>query len=357
MVGYRVRSAQITFPAAVLLMAAVLGSCGGGGSSPAASSVPVRGVSLSPQGFPADYSRLPDFFTEIRGIGNAAVMWNGAWRDNGVSGVGSGTVPAAAALVADGAATYAYTPVTVFGWRSGTTLYVQVPSNPVNDWTNDNACSLYRSMLVSFVAARNPPYVFLGNENDFYFEQDNVDYANWLSCYNSAYDAIKAASPGTMAGPVFNFEHLAGSGALNGWTTSHWGALTGHDLGKVDVVGMTLYPFFQHDNAANVPATYMDNLFSRIGGKPVVVTETGWPAENLGGLNPPWSTSPAQQVEYVDRFAAMTAGKDVRLSNWTFLHQMQDDGSHSTEWKLFGSVSLRDNTAIARPAYAAWFTR
>ena len=152
-------------------------------------------------------------------------------------------------------------------------------------------------------------------------------------------------------------EHIAGSGALNGWTTPRWGALTLHDANRMDIIGVTVYPWLNYASASSVPSAYLAPLFSRIGSKPVAVTETGWPAENLGGLNPPWNTSPQEQVDFIPRFFSAIEGKDVRLVNWTFLHFMVDDGTHSPGWKLFGSVSLYDNSAVRRAAYPAWISR
>jgi hypothetical protein len=342
-----------------LLLTGCGGGSGGSGDSGGSTACPTitlaKGFSLSPQGFPMDYNRLPEFFTEIKGLGDSAVMWNGSWRDDAINGSDAGAIPAAAKLVLDNASSYCYTPVVVFGWRSGATLYIRVPSNPTNNWTNTEARLLFKDMLVSFATSNRPPYIFLGNENDFYYEQNQADYENWLSFYNQAYDAIKAASPSTLVGPVFNYEHIAGVGVLNGWTTDYWQALDSHNINKVDIVGITVYPFLSYASAKSVPVNYLNSLFSRIGSKPVAITETGWPAENLGGLNPLWNTSEQEQIDYISSlFSAMT-GKDVRFVNWLFLHAMQNDGS--TGWKLFGSVSLRNSSGGKRSAYDVWAAR
>ncbi|MBI3762973.1 MAG: hypothetical protein HY260_14085, partial [Chloroflexi bacterium] len=275
----------------------------------------VKGFGLSPQGFPLDYGRFPDFLTEVASMTNGGVMWNGAWRDDVGNGADAGRIPQAAAAIMQSAAAYTFTPSVVFGWRTGSTLHLQVPTNPANDWTNADARRLFQDMLVNFATTYRPPFVFLGNENDAYYAQDPADYVNWIGFYNDAYDAIKGASPGTLVGPVFNFEHLAGAGALNGWSTPYWEALEAHDLTKVDVVGVTVYPWLNYATPEAAPNDYLAPLLSRIGSKPLAITETGWPAENLGGLNPPWETSEAAQVTYLARLSAMLAEKDVRIVN------------------------------------------
>lgn len=56
-------------------------------TSPAAA---LKGFGISPLGFPLDYSKLLDFYTEVSGMDRGAVMWNGAWRDDIVNGTETG---------------------------------------------------------------------------------------------------------------------------------------------------------------------------------------------------------------------------------------------------------------------------
>ena len=314
----------------------------------------VKGFGISPRGFPLDYSQLPAFYTEVGAIPGGGVLWNGAWRDDVAGGTDAGVIPLAARSVLLNAPTYRYTPVLVFGWRSGEQVFLSVPGNPANDWTNAEAMNRFISMLSEVGATYKPPFAFLGNENDFYYESDPQDYANWIAFYNRAYDAIKAVSPTTSIGPVFNYEHMAGAGRLNGWTTSYWAALEMHDMARVDVVGITLYPWLSFATAAAVPADYLDSLSMRIGSKPIAITETGWPAENPGGLTLPWETNEPAQVTYLRQLSAMLAGKPVRMVNHLFLHAMQDPGGGSSDWKLFGSISIRDGSGNPRPVYDSW---
>lgn len=271
-----------------------------------------------------------------------------------MNGSDAGTVPAAARSVALEASKRCVVAVPVFGWRAGSTPLIKTAANSTNDWTNTDARARYASMLRAFMTEYRPPYVFLGNENDFYLEQAPGDYANWVAAYNEAYDAIKAASPETLVGPVFNYEHLAGLGALNAWTKPLWGALEAHDLARVDVVGLSVYPFLGAKEPDTIPEDYFAPLFARIGSKSVAVTETGWPAEAPGGASLPWVAGERAQVEYIGRLTALLGGHEVRLANWLLLHPLGDDGSNAQAYRLFGSVSLRNAAGEPRPAYEAW---
>jgi hypothetical protein len=331
-------------------------SCGDGDKPtfPDDGQTAVKGFGLSPAGFPLDWSHLEEFYSEVSDLPGGGVLWNGAWRDSLASGADAGTIPAGAVSTVVGSRTWGFIPAIVFGWRSGEILHIGVPANPADDWANAEARNLFLSMLVDFATQHQPPYIFLGNENSFYYEQDPDDYARWIDFYDQAYEAIREASPGTAIGPVFNFEHLSGSGLLNGWTQSWWGALEAHRPDHIDVLGLTLYPWLSRAAPDSIPADYLHPLSSRIAATPLAITETGWPAENLGGLDPPWQTSEAAQVAYLDRLSAMLSGEDVVMVNWLFLHPMEDPGDSPRGWKLFGSVSVRDAAGQKRPIYDPW---
>ncbi len=332
------------------------GSGGSGGESGnETSDKTATGFALSPEGFPADFSKIVEFYEEVAEIEAGSVMWNGAWREDIENGTDAGEVPDSAASVVQDIRSFGLAPVIVFGWRTGERLILNVPDDPTNNWTNMAAKSLFLDMLVDFVTAYNPPFLFIGNENEFYYEQNPADYANWINFYNDAYDAVKANSVNTRVGTVFNFEHLSGSGALGGFTTPLWEALEAHDLSKIDIIGLTVYPWFNFEAPEMVPSDYLAPLISRVGPKPIAITETGWPAENLGGLNPPWETSEAAQVVYLSRLSAMLEGKELGFVNWLFLHPLQNTDD-SIEWKVFGSISVRDFPGNKRAVYDQWFS-
>jgi hypothetical protein len=83
-----------------------------------------------------------------------------------------------------------------------------------------------------------------------------------------------------------------------------------------------------------------------------VVTETGWPAVEHPEHPVPWRTSEAEQVAYVHRLFRMIEGRDVRGAVWAFLHPLEDDGT--LVYRLFGSISLRDDQGEKRPVYDVW---
>ncbi|MEX1248333.1 MAG: hypothetical protein WEA61_07600 [Anaerolineales bacterium] len=314
----------------------------------------IKGYGISPLGFPADYSRYPDFLTEVGSLPNGGVMFNGAWRMEVAGGSVAGQVPQTAIGIVREAANYGYTPIIVFGWRSDDgSLHISIPSNAADDWSNEDAKALFKQMLVDFAAGYYPPFLFLGNESDAYYISNAEDYARWVAFYNEAYDAIKAVSPETMVGPIFQYERLSGQGTFNQWTTPQWGALEAHDLSKVDIVGFTLYPWLGVSTPEEVPDAYFAPLVQRIGDKPVAITETGWPGDGLGLLTA-WEASPEAQIRYIDTLRRILPELNVRILNWLHLNQMVQTPENLTFWQAFSSISLRDFEGSKRPIYDAW---
>jgi hypothetical protein len=75
----------------------------------------ILGTSLSPKGFPEDWSQLLEYFQEMGTHKSASVLVNSLWRDNITS---SGQVPVAFQLVAGESALFKFTslPVSFFSF-------------------------------------------------------------------------------------------------------------------------------------------------------------------------------------------------------------------------------------------------
>ena len=314
----------------------------------------IKGYGISPVGFPADFSHLSDFLSEVAGLPNGGVMFNGAWRQDVAGGSDAGIIPPTAITLVEQAEVYGYTPIIVFGWRSDDgSLRISIPANPVDDWNNEDAKVLFEQMLVEFAGSYHPPYLFLGNESDAYYISNPEDYARWVEFYNRAYDAIKIVSPQTQVGPVFQYERLSGQGTFNQWNTPQWGALEAHDLNRVDIVGLTVYPWLGMATPEEVPDEYLNPLIERIGDKPVAITETGWPGTDLG-LETAWETSPEEQIRYIDTLRRILKPANLKILNWLHLYQMVPTPENKSFWQVFSSISLRDDEGNKRPAYDAW---
>jgi len=314
----------------------------------------VKGFGISPRGFPEDYSRFPEFLEEVASLPNSGVMFNAGWREDLFGGTDAGQIPDTAAAIMEQAGVYGYTPIIVFGWRADdNTVLLSVPENDTNNWRNAEAQALFEQMLVDFAERYKPPYLFLGNESDIYWTNRPEDYGRWLEFYNRAYDAVKAVSPETLVGPNFQFERISGQGDFSRWTEPQWGALEAHDLSKVDIVGLTLYPWTGAASPEEIPDNYFAPLVERIGDTPIAITETGWPADPLG-LNTAWQASPEAQVRYVAALERTLDGLNVEILNWAFLFPLERGDQTEVFWQSFGALGLYDHDGNRLPVYDVW---
>jgi hypothetical protein len=348
---------RLYLPLTLLLLAALACS---GNATQAPAPIPsvdgvVKGFGISPEGWPQDYSRLEDFLAEVGEIPNGGVMFNGGWRDDLLEGRDAGQIPETAEGITRRASEFGYVPIHVFGWRSqGNIVHLAVPDNPTNDWSNEAAKALYEQMLVDFAQTYQPPYIFIGNESDEYYIEHPEDYARWIEFYNRAYDAIKAVAPDTRVGPIFQYERMAGIGQINNWTQAHWGAVNCHDLNRVDIIGLTIYPMFSAATPQEIPDDYLSPILERIGDTPIAITETGWPADYFGDRELPWQASPEMQVAYIEALDRILEGVNVEILNWAFLYPLGQGEDAGLVWELFGPLALYDRAGNPRPALAAW---
>jgi hypothetical protein len=311
------------------------------------------GYGFSPEGHPFDYSHMGAFLQEVSDMCNGGiVLANGSWRD---SFPASGIIPKFQKDICNlQPSPFPYTDMVVFAWGTPTqpyTLYLDVPGDSTNNWTNSTARTLFLKMLISAADSLKPSYFFIGNEISFYWEQDSADYLNWVGFYNQAYDSVKIHSPSSKIGTVFNYEHLSGNGKLIGWNTPYWNALNIIDTSKIDILGLTVYPFFNYAAADTIPLNYLTPLFNKMGNKPIAITETGWPADSLLAN---WYCSPQQQVNYVNKLFAIINGQNVEAVNWLYLYYLMDKSTD--ENKISASIALHDSMGNVQPAMPVWLT-
>ncbi|MCB9246355.1 MAG: glycosyl hydrolase 53 family protein [Flavobacteriales bacterium] len=308
------------------------------------------GYGVSPLGHSADFSQFGAFLNEVGLMcnGNGVVLVNANWRDNINT---SGSIPTVHKTVSQlQPSPYGYHDMLAFPFAEYPTLFLNTNSDTTNNWTNSNMKSLFLQMLRNTADSLHPEYIFIGNEINFYWAQDSVDFLNFVGFYHQAYDTIKLYSPNTKVGTIFNYEHLSGNGVNVGWNTPYWNALNVFNFNKIDVFGMTVYPFFNYNQASLVPSNYMSDFFQQIGNKQVYFTETGWPADSFIGT---WTCSPQQQEIYIDSLVNFVSQGNVIGLNWLYLHYLMDPQINDGI-KIFNSVSLRDSLGLDRPALLKW---
>ncbi len=350
-------------PAFILILTmsfALAMSCGGGGSSisetqaPRLDNLKAKGFVYSPKSITNEDANA--YFSEVSTFAHGSSVWNTPWRDDYTMGSDAGTFPNLSTYAANKATSFGVINIGVFNWRIDDNVYIRTSSDNNNTWANADARLKYKNMVVSYCKTYQPPYICLGNENEFYFRDHPEDYGNWISLYNETYKAIKATTPQVQVGPVFNFENLSGHESPGVFHDPYWGALEAHDLSQVDFIGLTLYPMLFNGDPLEIPSDYLSPLFDRIGSTPIGITETGWPAEKLGDLALPWQTSEVAQLNFLATLKTILDQRSIIFLHWLVLNPIPKGIGLDFHYQVFGSISVRDANGEKRSVYDPWFS-
>ena len=309
------------------------------------------GVTLSPRGHTAGSSD-EDYVEHFAGHApwGRVIAFHGAWR---ASVEQAGELPALAVVGASAAQTYGFVPAIGIGWADGGgTPDLTSDSDPGdNSWSNQETRDEFRWALTSLAEVYQPPYLFLGNETNVWFDThgEAEQWNEWLSQLAECRAAIRAVSPDTVVYTTFQLEMMKGLGAAtNGWSFDpQWDLVESCVAGvHVDALGFTSYPYFEHAAPAAIPSDYYDEIAAHWSG-PVAFTEIGW----LAQAHPPYPGGEAPQRNFVGRFFELTAALDIEYAAWLFLHDW--DGQDAQP--AFAHIGLRDNEGlVVRPADARW---
>jgi hypothetical protein len=306
------------------------------------------GVALSPRGHTSHSTDQDwvDFFTDHAAWGRI-IAFHTNWRNDVTT---AGRPPDLAVLGAAASTQYGFTPVFGIGWANGAgEPDLTSQSDPHNNsWTNEESRSEYLTMITDFAKANHPPFLFLGNEVDFYYTTHSTqEWNTWLEVFKSAHDSVKAVSPETVVYSTVQFEHLVGVGRYNGWSNAPmWQVVD--DLvksGGLDALGFTSYPYFEYGTPDDIPDDYYDRILDHWDG-PVIFSEIGWP----GADNDPYPGGEADQAAFITRFFDLSSSLDLRYVVWVYLHDW--DGQDSQP--AFRWIGLRTNDGRPRTADGVW---
>ncbi len=129
-----------------------------------------------------------------------------------------------------------------------------------------------------------------------------------------------------------------------------------------DVLAFSTYPYVVATDPAQLPAGYLTALTSIANGKPIAISETGWPAESVSAPYPVTiPATPAAQRAWVDRLLTDMNTLQAPFVNWYFSRdydalyettlRSQGDSALSRLWKDDG---LFAGDGTPRPSLTLW---
>lgn len=173
-------------------------------------------------------------------------------------------------------------------------------------------------------------------------EVSQASFQDYVIAYKDIYDLVKFHSPETKVFPIFQLEYLKGAALLSGLEfEAHWEVLDQFE-GKMDLVGLTIYPFLEYSSVADIPTEYYDEIPNRIN-LPIAITEMAWLSEDVSIVE----GSQEAQVDFLLGILEATKDWNLEMMLYSFLYE-----PHGVD--LFESAALKTSEGESKEVYLYW---
>jgi hypothetical protein len=175
-------------------------------------------------------------------------------------------------------------------------------------------------------------------------EANQETFLDFVKAYREIYDLVKFHSPDTKVFTIFQLENLKGAAYLTGLEfESHWEILELFK-GKMDLVGLTIYPFLEYTSVDQIPENYYDEIPEYID-LPIAITEMAWISEDVSIVQ----GGQEDQVAFLLDILEKTRGWDLEIMLYSFLYE-------PVGADLFESAALKESTGEAKQIYDYWLS-
>lgn len=331
-------------------LALVLASC----QTAAPSATPSAASSAAPTGTVYGVAGLVRPHAPSSSAADAEAMYRSFAETGGALGVytnwadradSEGKVPAVVPAAFAAAKQYAFGPLVIALGVAQDAGGTGVKSTV--DWGSGQR-ERFLATVTATAREHRPRFLAIGVETNRLWMSDRTSFDGFSRAYAEAYDAVKKVSPDTKVFTVFQLELMRGHAArMTGRDDEPQWDLLERFAGRLDLLGLTTYPFLQYQRPSDIPEDYYSDAARRLR-VPVAFTEIGWPSARPASAVAAYEASPDAQAEFVDRFFALTAATRPAIALWSFPFELGVPSS------LFDSVGIRGADGAAKPALAAW---
>ena len=221
----------------------------------------------------------------------------------------------------------------------GLTVTVDAPDFVAAELSNPEFRKLWVQEARMIAKEFKPDYFSLGNEINDYFYLHPGDLDDFVSLYDDAYAEIKKVSPSTKVFVVFSYTHMIDN--------EQFALLERFDK-RVDLIGLTTYPWKHFDNPQEIDLDYYKKIKNYIS-KPIAFTEIGWISSKEGG------SSEEEQAEFLKQFFNLVEDLDLEMVNWLFLHEIKVTGIiASVTDSSTSTISLKNADGSRKKVYYEW---
>lgn len=175
-------------------------------------------------------------------------------------------------------------------------------------------------------------------------EANQETFLDFVNAYRDVYDLVKFHSPETRVFTIFQLENLKGAAYLTGREFEpHWEIMELFD-GKMDLVGLTIYPFLEYSSVDQIPDNYYDEIPAYID-LPIAITEMAWISENVSIVQ----GGEEDQVAFLLDLLEKTRDWDLEIMLYSFLYEPLGAD-------LFESAALKESSGEAKQIYDYWLS-
>jgi hypothetical protein len=207
----------------------------------------------------------------------------------------------------------------------------------------------YKNVVLEAVNTYDLDYLGIGVEvNRVRDEHSPESFNEFVDLYKEIYDKVKIASPNTKVFTIFQLDYMRGASYLSGLNLKpSWDIIDLFEP-KLDLVGLTVYPFLNYSSTSQIPINYFTEINSHTN-KPIIITESGWMSEDLvaHGVHLV-DGSEEEQVSFISSMLNSTHYLNLEVLMYSFLYEYTEDID------LFHHVALRKNSGEAKQAYYYW---
>jgi hypothetical protein len=212
----------------------------------------------------------------------------------------------------------------------------------------------YLNHCERMISVTQPRYFSYATEANLLYEFDPAEWPAFLRLAAYVYPRLKAAHPNlpiflTLQADTFNEKRELQT------------AVVRELLPYTDAVAVSTYPFRGESDPTRLPEDRLRVLRDLAPGKPFMITETCWPAEDVGTPYPAYiPASDETQRLYVDRLARDADALRASFVTWSFSRDYDpfwetlDTPLRRLTLRLFRDCGLYAADGRERPGLEAW---
>lgn len=243
-------------------------------------------------------------------------------------------------------------------WSENTNQALPEPWDS-KSWRDEDVISAYLNYALDMISRFDPAYFEFGTEASELLLNRPDQFDDYVIFAEAVYEGIKAEHP-TLP--------LLSSVALKSPNSEEMQTILesySELMPYTDILGVSVYPyvFFNHDdkgNPDNLPSTWLNQIQSIAGLKPIAISETGWIGEdlNIPAFSIDVSSNESGQAKYLQALLTQAEELNAKFIIWWTVSDFDTLWSETLSEdplaKIWRDIGLYDGVHNMREALSVW---